>query len=100
MNITAKQMRDAYHSKGAMPPDIVKKMYEVREAEVLELSKKNVISVVDIQKLERHGKCQVASELFSKCDPQARDALLSDEHGHVRSCAEISNTLLINSKLT
>lgn len=98
MHVTAKQIRNEYPSKGSMPPDIVKKMYSLREAEVLALAQKDVITVDDIQALERHGKWQVADELYSKCDLQARNALLTDEHPHVRSCAEISQSRLQISK--
>ncbi|WP_139313514.1 hypothetical protein [Rhodoferax antarcticus] len=68
-------------------PAEIEKIYSDRKAQVAGLAAKGSISVQDIQALTRHGRFQVADELWTICDEGAKKALISDEHHHVRSAA-------------
>lgn len=56
----------------------------------LALATKEVIEVQDLHTLDRIGRYEVAERYFAKCSPAARDALIHDEHPHVRSCAALA----------
>lgn len=72
-------------------PENLERIYAERRAQVQRLGEKPSISAGDIQALTRHGRIQVADELWATCDQDARQALLHDEHAHVRSTAEIAS---------
>lgn len=65
-------------------------MYAERERVVARLASQSEISVSDIKGLDRIGRCSVASDHWTLCNQDAQQALLSDEHHFVRSCAVIS----------
>lgn len=90
MGQTAKQLRAQYPVKGSMPQSAVERLHALVDAEVSALSAKDVIDVNDILQLERYGKVKVANELMVKCDLNARESLMHDEHPHVRSCAVLA----------
>lgn len=68
----------------------LEEMYQARDKAVARLGAQAVITVANLSSLDRIGRFRVADELWSKCDPSARQALLHDEHAHVRSAAVIS----------
>lgn len=90
MTLTAKDLA-SQHKRGCMPLDQVQRLYDLRNAEVAALAGQSSISIDDVQNLERGGRFLIASEHFSKCTPQARNALLGDSSPGVRSAAAISN---------
>ena len=94
MTNTAKQLANKYVGKGAMPNDIVEQMYSLRDMELAALANKAVITINDVHALERTGRSMLADTLFQKCDTDARNALLNDEHHFVRACASISNSAM------
>lgn len=69
--------------------DEVRELHRLREQEVQTLSKKDVITVEDIQALEWGGRFAIANKHFDKCDDAAKHALLHDEHHGVRSAATL-----------
>lgn len=74
----------------SLSPKALEAQYAERERAILALSSKGVISASDLLDLDRLGRCQVANELWALCDQSARNALLRDEHPHVRSCAVLA----------
>lgn len=71
-------------------PGEVERLYAVREAFIEGLSAKGCIDLNDLAGLDRSGKCFVAAELWGICIDNVRNSLLSDEHHHVRSFAQVS----------
>jgi hypothetical protein len=67
----------------------VAELHRLREQEVEALSKKDVITVEDIQALEWGVKFEVANKFFDKCEPSAQHALLHDQHHGVRAAAQL-----------
>ncbi|ERJ38656.1 hypothetical protein L810_6873 [Burkholderia sp. AU4i] len=92
--VTSRMLAEQYPVKGSMPHAVVHQLYQLREAEIFTLSQRAVILESDLRELDRGGRAVVASMLFAKCDDVARNALLHDEHAHVRSCAVISRSEL------
>ncbi|ARL04372.1 hypothetical protein BOC44_21655 (plasmid) [Burkholderia pseudomallei] len=90
--LTSRKLAEQYPVKGSMPHAVVHQLYQLREAEVAALSQRSVIVEADLGDLDRGGRAVVASLLYAKCDDRARQALLKDEHPHVRSCAAISRS--------
>lgn len=70
-------------------PSQIQVIYAEREAQIKVLSKRHSIIAEDVHALTRHGRFQVADELWAKCDQGARTALLNDEHAQVRSAAKL-----------
>ncbi|MEL7968086.1 hypothetical protein AAG587_17085 [Vreelandella neptunia] len=62
-------------------------VYAKRAAVVQAVASTGSIKVNDLPELDRLGRFTVAMEHWSICDQGARDALLNDQHPHVRSCA-------------
>lgn len=92
--VTSRMLAEQYPVKGSMPHSVVHQLYQLREAEISTLSQRAVILEFDLRELDRGGRAVVASMLYAKCDDVARNALLHDEHPHVRSCAVISRSEL------
>lgn len=92
--VTSRMLAEQYPVKGSMPHAVVHQLYQLREAEISTLSQRAVILETDLRELDRGGRAVVASMLYAKCDDVARNALLHDEHPHVRSCAVISRSEL------
>lgn len=88
--LTSRALADQYPVKGSMPDAVVRQLYELREAQVAQLSGNSVVTEHDLRDLDRGGRVAVASLLYVKCNAAARHALLHDEHPHVRSCAVMS----------
>ena len=89
---TSRALAERYPNKGSMPPEVVRRLYHVREMEVHRLSLQGVIRPSDLTTLDRGSRIAVASLLYGKCDAAAREALLNDSHAHVRSCAVLSQS--------
>lgn len=96
---TSRALAAQYPVKGSMPRHVIEELYQLREAEVESLGRRDVIHEVDLRDLDRLGRFMVADGLFEKCDEAARHALLHDEHAHVRSCAEIAKRDLRAARL-
>lgn len=92
--VTSRMLAEQYPVKGSMPHSVVHQLYQLRKAEISTLSQRAVILEFDLRELDRGGRAVVASMLYAKCDDVARNALLHDEHPHVRSCAVISRSEL------
>ena len=88
--LTSRSLAEQYPAKGSMPRKVVHQLYWLRETEIKNLSQQESIGVSDLESLDRGARFGVASLLYTKCDAAARNALLHDEHPHVRSCAELS----------
>jgi hypothetical protein len=76
---------------GCASAEEVAALYAQRKALVLILGIKGVVTVKDVRKLDRLGRCDVANGLWSSCTQDAKDALLADPHHQVRSCATVAN---------
>lgn len=70
-------------------PDEAEELYRLRECDVAKLAKKAVISIEDIHSLEWGGRFKIANEYLDKCDENARESLLHDQHHGVRSAAAL-----------
>lgn len=66
-------------------PGQAKELYRLRDLDVAEIQKKPVITLADVQTLERQGRFRIANESFDKCDAEAQDALRYDPHHGVRA---------------
>lgn len=93
--LTSRKLAEQFPVKGSMPQAVVHQLYRLREAEVTALSQRSVIVESDLGDLDRGARAVVAGLLYAKCDERARQALLNDEHPHVRSCAAISGSDLV-----
>lgn len=71
-------------------PKQLDEIYAKRERDVAELGRKAVIQAADLVPLDKLGRCAIADNHWAKCSPEAREALLKDQHHFVRSCAEIA----------
>ncbi len=91
---TSRALAEQYPNKGSMPPEVVRRLYHVREMEVHRLGLQDVIRPSDLTTLDRGSRIAVASLLYGKCDAVAREALLNDSHAQVRSCAVLSQSEL------
>jgi hypothetical protein len=67
------------------PPSQAKELYRLRDLDVSELQTQPVITLADVQTLERQGRFRIANESFDKCDDEAKDALRNDTHHSVRA---------------
>lgn len=73
-------------------PAEIQAMYDKRDADIEALRNSGkIITVQDLQSLDRLGRFHVASDLFTMCDQAAQVYLLKDDHAHVRSAASISH---------
>ncbi|WP_321907942.1 hypothetical protein [Burkholderia cepacia] len=97
--MTSKLLAEKYPAKGSMPHHVTYLLYLLREREVARLSRSSEVVVADLQDLDRGARAVVASMLFRKCNKDARNFLLNDEHPHVRSCAVISQAELVPATL-
>ncbi|CAN7631900.1 hypothetical protein [Massilia sp. LjRoot122] len=66
-------------------PDEAAELYRLRALDVKALQSKPVITLADIQALDRLGRFHIANESFDKCDAEAQHALRHDAHHSVRS---------------
>lgn len=66
--------------------------YAARDREIDRLKAQKKVSTDDIRALDRLGRFLATCELWNLCDRAAQDALLNDEHPHVRSSAAIAAT--------
>lgn len=80
----AKQYIEALHGRYPAPSQ-AKELYMLRDLDVLELQRKPVITLADVQTLERQGRFRIANESLNKCDADAQDALRNDAHHSVRA---------------
>lgn len=88
MSVTGQErMNTVNNSQSRMSAEDI---YRQRDEQIATLEKAGHIGFADIQKLERGGRCIVATYFWNLCDEPARDSLLSDQHAHVRSCADLS----------
>ena len=94
--INSRALADSY-VKGSMPPGVVRVLYAMRTVELDRLAEKREITRDDLQTLDRHGRFEVANEMYVQCDGPARAALLDDTHPHVRSTAVLSQTALLSA---
>lgn len=96
--LTSKALADLYPVKGSMPAELVDQLYCKREEEVARLSSQAVITVSDLSGLDRGARFAVADKLFSRCNDEAKYALLHDNHPHVRSAATIAEGSINHSR--
>jgi hypothetical protein len=89
--LSSKILAGLYPIKGSMPKEVVELLYFMREKEVARLASQAIVTVCDLEQLDRGARFSVASTLFDRCNEEAKYALLHDEHPHVRSAATISN---------
>jgi hypothetical protein len=66
-------------------PEKAKELYRLRDLDVADVQSKAVITLADVQTLERQGRFRIANESFDKCDADAQDALRHDPHHGVRA---------------
>ena len=66
-------------------PEEAAELYRLRALEVKGLQSQPVISLADVQTLDRLGRFHIADESFDKCDVAAQNALRNDPHHSVRS---------------
>jgi len=66
-------------------PEDARKLYALRDIDVLDLQRKPTITLADLQTLERQGRFRIANESFDKCDAEAQGALRHDPHHGVRA---------------
>ena len=88
--VTSRELRERYPTRGSMPRAIVEQLYQIRAAEVRRLGLNGTVQVSDLHDLDWGARAQLADRHFERCDPEARDALLHDEHHFVRSSAVIA----------
>ena len=67
----------------------VAELHRLREQEIEALSRKDMITVEDIQAMEWGVKFEVANKFFDRCDDTAKHALLHDQHHAVRAAAQL-----------
>ena len=48
------------------------------------------VSAAQVNALDRLGRCAACNDLWAAMTPEAKDALLHDEHPHVRACADLA----------
>ena len=71
-------------------PKQLEEIYEARRKQLELLDQKAEIQLADLKDLDRLGRCSVAGDRWAKCTQSVRDALINDEHPHVRSIATLS----------
>jgi len=77
----AKQYIEALQGHYPKPAQ-AKELYRLRDLDVADLQAKPVITLTDVQTLERQGRFRIANETLDKCDAEAQDALRNDpDHG-------------------
>jgi hypothetical protein len=80
----AKQYIEALQGRYPAPSQ-AKELYMLRDLDVSDLQSKLVITLADVQTLERQGRFRIANESLNKCDAEAQDALRNDPHHSVRA---------------
>lgn len=70
-------------------PDELTAIYEARNSALQRLANQDQVQVADLGGLDHLGRFRVADELWEKCLPATREALLHDEHHYVRSAATL-----------
>jgi hypothetical protein len=78
----AKQYIEALQGRYPAPSQ-AKELYMLRDLD--DLQSKPVITLADVQTLERQGPFRIANESLNKCDAEAQDALRNDPHHSVRA---------------
>lgn len=89
--LTSRALAQRYPARGSMPPAVVEQLYAIRRTEVETLAARASIEMTDLAHLDRGARFMVADTLFASCRPDARHALLNDEHHSVRSAADIAS---------
>lgn len=74
----------------APKPGEAARLYAERDTCISNCVAKGEVTLQDLGRLERTGKCTVASDHWAICTTEVREALLNDAHHFVRSCARIS----------
>ena len=90
-NQLPRELEDSILS-GPVRREDVSALYALRDAYIAQLRAQGFVTAQNLGELDRLGRVKVASELWEICDAQARQALATDEHHQVRSCAAISAT--------
>lgn len=72
-------------------PQQAQALYAARDAQIAGLQAAGRIEHNHLSNLDRIGRFRVATELWDCCTPEARQALLTDAHPHVRSAAAIED---------
>jgi hypothetical protein len=80
----AKKFHESLNGRYPTPHE-AKKLYGLRDRDVLDLQRRPTITLADIQTLERLGKFRIANESLDKCNSEAQDALRNDPHHGVRA---------------
>ena len=68
----------------------IEDMYAERDRRIAELGTLQRVDIRDLKGFERTGRFIIADKLWNRLTEDAKNALLHDEHAHVRSCARIS----------
>ena len=86
-----KTAKDLQASFGRRKPNQqeVEMLHQLRQQDVEQLLKKNMITVNDIMGLDWGGRFAIANRHFDKCDDAAKQALLHDQHHAVRAAASL-----------
>jgi hypothetical protein len=80
----AKQYIEALQGRYPTPAQ-AKELYRLRDLDVAELQAKPMITLADVQTLERQRRFRIANETLDKCDAEAQDALRNDPYHGVRA---------------
>lgn len=92
---TAKKFLERFSRRDIkMSPKDERKLHRLRDQDIAAIQKLPTITVSDIQELEWGGRFRVAVDFLTKCDDDARHALLHDAHHGVRSAAAMTMTAL------
>jgi hypothetical protein len=94
------ELKVRYPNRGSMPRVVVEQLYATRGAEVAVLAALPSIGTTDLTGLDWGARAKVATDLFARCDTQARHALLNDAYHNVRSCAVLAEAELIKQEKT
>lgn len=97
---SSQELKDRYAEKGSMPRAVVAQLYATRDAEFAVLAAQTAIATTDLIGLDWGARAKVATDLFARCDAQARHALINDAHHKVRSCAVLAEAELIKQEKT
>lgn len=87
---TPREMEISIHAGPRRDADIAA-LYEQRSAYIDLLVEHGPITAQNLGDLDRLGRVKVASDYWDRCTTEAQQALATDQHHQVRSCAVISS---------
>lgn len=96
LDVTPAMLADTI-KQGAFSAQTVSLMYQCRNLMIERFLQGPLIAAADVARLDRTGRCRIASEHWSHCAIDARRALLNDAHHFVRACAELSSVGFVST---